>query len=139
MLIKTRNNGIGHGELDVMTCDFYRAIEDNFPNMVFVNYKQADMLQEVLAKYHCPELTDFLVHANAAIDRAWKVSLKLEKDGSEMALDDWLDAKRDIIEFTATWNVDRQKNYCRSKTRNIQDDLFSCQDELLLVTRDTSF
>ena len=63
-VIKPRFGELDDGASSITTCRFYDAIKTNFPQMVFVRYKQADRIQKVLAKYHCPELIDNPVHDN---------------------------------------------------------------------------
>mmetsp|Transcript_22785 Transcript_22785/g.33466 ORF Transcript_22785/g.33466 Transcript_22785/m.33466 type:complete len:200 (+) Transcript_22785:521-1120(+) len=135
-VIKPRAEEIHFGEPDIMSCDFYNAIEENRPRMVFVHFKQADKLQKVLAKYHCPDLVGTEIHENVAKDKPVEAFLKLESDGKEVPLLDWLKKKRDLLEYTFR---SREKQTCRGKTLNMQDDLLTCADEVLEVTRDTSF
>ena len=117
-------------------CDFYDAIETNFPQLIFVHYKQADRIQKVLAKYHCPDLLVNPVHSNVGAEKEMEAFLKLDKTGEEMALDDWLEVNRDMLELT--FQLDATQT-CKAKTLSMQDDLFGCEDEMLQITRDTSF
>jgi len=55
-LIEARTNEIGSGQTRVLTCDTYDAIVEHSPNMIFMNYQQADQLQKLLAKRFCPQL-----------------------------------------------------------------------------------
>jgi len=136
-VIKPRIQEIQLGAPDIMSCSFYDAIEKNLPQMVFINYKQADKLQDVLAKYHCPELLDGEeIHANVAEDKQVEAFMKLESNGEEVPMLDWLEEKGSMLEYTYDL---RKKQTCRSKTLNMQDDLLFCKDEVLEVTRDTSF
>ncbi len=139
-VIKERVREIGMGASDIMTCGSFDAIEDNFPTMVFAHYKRADEIQEVLAKYYCPDLLDHPSHNNVAMDKVVEVFLKLEKDGQEVAVDDWLEAKRHLLEYMFEMkSKEREGKTCQSKMRSMEDDLFVCEDELLQITRDTSF
>jgi len=47
---------IGMGASRTLSCNAFDAIEQNAPNMVLVHYKQANKLQKLLAKHHCPDL-----------------------------------------------------------------------------------
>ena len=98
-----------------------------------MNYKQANELQKVLSKYHCPDYNS-LVNKNHSID--FDIFVKLQKDGDLVTMNDWLEAKRDKLEWTFDLKDQQQ---CQGKTRKMEDDLFSCKDEILQVTRDTSF
>jgi len=135
-LIKQKFGEIGVGASNIMTCGFYDAMEENFPQMVFVNYKQADRIQEVLAKYHCPNLLDNPIHNNVAGDKKTEAFLKLDSTGEEIALEDWLELNRDMLEFM--FQLDATQT-CKAKTLSMQDDLLGCEDEMLQVTRETSF
>lgn len=57
-LIATQTLDIGYGnQLVIMPCSTYELIKQQKPKMVLVlNYKQADKLQSIIAKHHCPEL-----------------------------------------------------------------------------------
>ena len=55
--IKGRVHEVGCGASEILTCRCFDAIAQNTPsNLMFVHYKQADTLQKMLAKYHCPHL-----------------------------------------------------------------------------------
>jgi hypothetical protein len=45
---------IGRGATQTLTCDTYSTIEENAPNLVFLDYKQVDRVLGLLAKHHCP-------------------------------------------------------------------------------------
>ena len=124
------------GTSEIMTCQFYDAIQENFPQLVFVHYKQANRIQKVLAKHHCPDLLDNPIHENVGQEKEMEAFLKLGSTGKEIALDDWLKLKRDMLEFTFQLDA---KQTCKAKTLSLQDDLFGCEDEILQITRDTSF
>ncbi len=137
-VVEPRIYEIGRGAPEIMTCEFYDAIERNFPNMVFMNFKQADNLQMAIAKHQCPEfLEKEPLHKNMASTRTVNISLKLEKDGGMVTAEEWLQKKRAMLEWRL--NLKGRGQQCQGKTRKMEDDLFECRDELLQVTRDTSF
>ncbi len=133
---------IGRGAPEIMTCEFYDAIERNFPNMVFMNFKQMDNLQRAITKHQCPEYDEAPFHLNAAVDRKEKnqnsILLKLEKDGGMVTVEKWLQEKRAMLEWRLNLKG-RGGQQCQGKTRKMEDELYECHDELLQVTRDTSF
>ncbi len=139
-VIKKKSKEIQMGNSEIMTCDFYSAIEDNFPRMVFLHYKRADDLQNVIAKYHCPKLVGHPIRINTEEDKKYiQPYLKLE-DGQEVELNEWMEAKRDLLELTFQLKaVDRGTMTCQAQTRSMEDELFGCEDEILEITRDTSF
>ena len=50
-------------------------------------------------------------------------------DGKEIELDEWMEAKRDLLEFTFQLRSTEDKGMttmtCQGKTRNMEDDLLS--------------
>jgi hypothetical protein len=115
---------IGHGASDILTCKAYKAIEENEPNMIFLHYKQANKLQRLLAKHHCPELLDEPpTETNVASDKPMSVYLRLRKEGGDIVkLEDWLHAKGDLLE----WSLKLRKNAtCQAKTKHMEDKLFA--------------
>ena len=135
-VIKPKRNELHFGAGYIMTCDFYDVIEINFPQLLFVHYKQADRIQKILAKYHCPDLLDNPIHDNFGEEKGMEAFLKLDKTGEEIALYDWLELNRDMLEFMFQLDA---KQTCKAKTLSMQDDLLGCEDEMLQVTRETSF
>eukprot|EP00551_Chaetoceros_affinis_P019260 CAMPEP_0203720176 /NCGR_PEP_ID=MMETSP0092-20131115/3989_1 /ASSEMBLY_ACC=CAM_ASM_001090 /TAXON_ID=426623 /ORGANISM="Chaetoceros affinis, Strain CCMP159" /LENGTH=83 /DNA_ID=CAMNT_0050599739 /DNA_START=54 /DNA_END=305 /DNA_ORIENTATION=- len=78
-------------------------------------------------------------HLNSASNgkkKAFSVLVKLRKDGELVPLEDWLEVKRDKIEWTFDYKAFDQ---CKAKTRKMEDDLFACKDEIIQVTGDTSY
>eukprot|EP00551_Chaetoceros_affinis_P014036 CAMPEP_0203701780 /NCGR_PEP_ID=MMETSP0091-20130426/36952_1 /ASSEMBLY_ACC=CAM_ASM_001089 /TAXON_ID=426623 /ORGANISM="Chaetoceros affinis, Strain CCMP159" /LENGTH=157 /DNA_ID=CAMNT_0050575665 /DNA_START=1 /DNA_END=474 /DNA_ORIENTATION=+ len=139
-IIKPKIREIQMGSPKLLSCDVYRAMEDNLPRLVFVHYKQANKLMKVLAKHHCPKMLNHKdVELNVGAENEIEAIVKL-KGGEEIGLDEWLEAKRDLIEFTYELRESSKfAKTCQSKTRNMEDDLFGCDDEILEITRYTSF
>mmetsp|Transcript_2234 Transcript_2234/g.2699 ORF Transcript_2234/g.2699 Transcript_2234/m.2699 type:complete len:235 (+) Transcript_2234:1-705(+) len=130
---------IGRGAPEIMTCEFYEAIERNFPRMLLMNYKQMDNLQEVIAQHHCPD--EAPISVNVAVARKEKrgslTLLRLEKDGGLVEVNEWLQNKRSMLEWRL--NLKGRGSQCQGKTRRMEDELLACDDELLQITRSTSF
>jgi hypothetical protein len=56
-VIKGREYEIGFGAPEILTCDYFDAIAQYNPsNLIFVHYKQAAKLQQILARHHCPHI-----------------------------------------------------------------------------------
>lgn len=133
--IAARVNEIGVSETRVLTCDAYESIEANAPNLVFMNYVQVDKMFELLAKHHCPGQK--AVHLNTLSmhdsERAVMVELESSTRNGDTSVDlqDWLDAKMDLIELGLQLKNDVS---CQATTRKMQHDLFSCQDETIHVS-----
>ena len=138
LILAPKRQEVGGGASEIMTCSFFEAIEANFPNMVFLNYKKADELIKVLTKYHCPDLSNVSFHKNTATNGSKGKNDFFVKlvDGNDVDLDDWLEKKRDNIEWTFDFSFEDQ---CKSKVRKMEDELFACDDGILQVTGDTSF
>mmetsp|Transcript_16243 Transcript_16243/g.27438 ORF Transcript_16243/g.27438 Transcript_16243/m.27438 type:complete len:346 (-) Transcript_16243:49-1086(-) len=119
----------------LLTCQSYKAIQENAPQLVFLHYKQVDKLQKLLAKHHCPELlAELPIRANMAEDKSLKVLL--HKKGTDEArnsvdLEEWLHAKGPAMEWTLKL---RREASCQAKTFHMEDELFACPDETLRVT-----
>ncbi len=132
-LIESGFEEVGFGSSKILTCNAFEAIEQNAPNMVLVHYKQANKLQKLLAKHHCPELTDEEWHpteSNVASKKGRDIYLRL-KNGDIVQLDEWLHEKRDVLEYTLKMKNDVS---CQGKMRHMEDDLFACKDEVMQIT-----
>ena len=132
-LIRNINREIGFGILQHFTCKTYEVIKDNNPNLVFVHYKKASQLQKLLAKHHCPEvISEF--RKNTAASRKKKVSVVLEgqsNNGTLVSLNDWLDAKHQLLALTFDLRKDAS---CQATTKDIQYELLRCPDETLQIS-----
>jgi hypothetical protein len=131
--IADRELEIGHSETRILTCETYESIEDNAPNFVFMNYKQANKMQTLLAKHLCPE--EQPIHTNDG-SKKFPIFVELENsdggsDSTRVDLNDWLDAKMELIEIVLHLKDDVS---CQAKTRKMERALLSCPDETLLFS-----
>jgi hypothetical protein len=110
-----------------LTCHTYNCMRENRPNFVFMHYKQANKLQKLIAKHHCPEFKED-VKKNVATE---KQSVMVETKGALVPLDDWVRAKIELLELALELKADIR---CQGTTREIEDDLFACPDETLLLS-----
>ena len=127
---------VGGGTTAILTCKLYDALQENAPQLVFLNYKQIDKLQTLLAKHHCPELLDELpIKVNVANEKERKIFLY---DGNEnkdvVRIEDWLEAKGPLMEWALNL---RSEASCQAKTVHMEDELFGCPDEALKVTSES--
>jgi len=130
-LIEKRLGEAGFGSPEILTCKAYEAIQQNAPNMIFMHYTQADKLQHLLAKHHCPELMEEPSKENTAKEKGMEVYLRLKKGASIVKLDEWLKEKRNLLE----WSLKLKKHAsCQAKTRHMEDDLFACSDQTVKVS-----
>ena len=126
---------VGFSTHRLLTCQSYKAIQENANQLVFLHYKQVDKLQKLLAKHHCPEMLDELpIKANDSSNKSLKVLL--HKNGTDEStnlteLEEWLHAKGPAMEWTLQL---RSKASCQAKTFHMEDELFACPDETLKVT-----
>eukprot|EP00984_Skeletonema_dohrnii_P004869 scaffold1714_cov78-Skeletonema_dohrnii-CCMP3373.AAC.1 len=135
--IAKRHREVGGGTTGILTCKLYDALQENAPQLVFLNYKQIDNLQTLLAnKHHCPELLDELpIKVNVANEKEQKIFLY---DGNEnkgvVRIEDWLEAKGPLMEWALNL---RSAASCQAKTVHMEDELFGCPDEALKVTSES--
>ena len=129
--IASRTAEIGYGN-DLLNCKSYKALQENGPQLVVINYKQVDKLQALLAKHHCPQL-ELPVHANIAEEKSMNVFLKLQT-GGVVNIKDWLREKGPSLEVALNL---RQGASCQAKTFHMEDELFGCPDEALQVTTES--
>jgi len=132
--IAARRAEVGFATHDILTCQSYKAIQENAPQLVFLHYKQVDKLQTLLAKHHCPVLLDELpVEENLARDKPLKVLLHKRTDNITNAVDleEWLNAKAPALEWTLRL---RRSASCQAKTIHMEEELFNCPEEALRVT-----
>jgi len=135
-ILQPKKAEVGFGNAAIMTCDFYEAIENVFPRMVFVHYKQANNMQRILSKHYCPDLEDEYFHNNMASDKRKTTLVRLDNDGTEMDFDEWLGAKRHTMELTFKL---RSGNKCQGKTRKLEDKILACEDGIVEVTGNLPF
>eukprot|EP00546_Thalassionema_frauenfeldii_P011824 CAMPEP_0178908654 /NCGR_PEP_ID=MMETSP0786-20121207/8044_1 /TAXON_ID=186022 /ORGANISM="Thalassionema frauenfeldii, Strain CCMP 1798" /LENGTH=186 /DNA_ID=CAMNT_0020580583 /DNA_START=168 /DNA_END=725 /DNA_ORIENTATION=+ len=127
--IRRKQSEIGIGSTQLLTCEAYECIKDNSPNLVFMHFKQASKLQKLLAKHHCPEVTKE-IRTNAGSEKK-PVSVVLENNGDLVSLDDWLNAKSQMVELA----LDLKKDVsCQATTRDIEHELLACSSETLQIS-----
>jgi len=126
-IIGTRKHEIGTGVHDILTCDTFDSIEENFPNIVFIHYTQVNKLQNLIAKHHCPQLLDHPVVINVAKDKSLTMTVRLAHQKSKsVSLSEWLNEKIDFLE----WSLNLKNDVgCQAQLRHIEEKLFSCPDQ----------
>jgi hypothetical protein len=123
----------GPSIVNTLTCSVYEAIEENKTNMVFMHYKQAAKLEVALAKYHCPDLLSEgkvpieIVNDANSVKETFHVRLASE-EGRVVLLKEWTETKKHILE----WAFGLKQNMtCQGKTRDMENAMFSCKDEII--------
>ena len=134
-LIKDRVQEVGLGASKILTCGFFDAIAQNTPsNLMFVHYKQAEKLEKMLAKYHCPHLVkDLPIAENIADEKGMELFVRLKSNTSKnVTFSEWFDKKQNLI----LWALGSKQNMdCQSKIVDMEDHLFSCPDEAVTLFR----
>jgi hypothetical protein len=113
----------------ILTCETYDAIEENYPNFVFMHYKQADRLFKVLSKHHCPNYSS--QEMQNAGEHKQKFLVELEHPAGDqkiVELDVWLSHKKQMLEFVYDL---KGEVTCQGITRKMEDKLLECPDETL--------
>ena len=120
---------IGFDTESLLSCSLYDAIDSNKPNMLIVNYKHANKLHGVLAKYFCPEVLDDLpIRSNDANQKRDWIYVRSQKTGELVPLDKWAKSKKQFW----NWAFDDKsgKKRCRARTRELEKRMFSCEDQV---------
>ena len=125
---------IGNGNDEVLTCDTYRTMVDNLPNILFVDYAQTDDLMMRIARKHCPRMLDKPpIHTNLATNGTEKklmVHLTSKQDGVHptVPLDDWLLYKGGYLELSLQLKANAT---CQNTTSRLEDALEACEDHIV--------
>ena len=130
-LIKQRPHEIGTSGTRLLTCETFNAIENYAPNLVFMDYKQASQLQERVAKKYCPNVRQVEDNVGTSKKQSYVSIPSLNGANSTVTLDDWLETKSSMLEFSLQLNRDAS---CVAKTRELENKLFSsCKDGFVKV------
>lgn len=128
-VIKKNKWEIGFDTNNILSCPLHEAIDDNAPNMIMTNYKQADRLQKVLAKHHCPDLmSEVPTRINFSKDKTVNAFVHTEDDG-DVPLTEWVESKRVFFDWALQEQSDDKT--CKSRTRQLENNMFSCDDEAI--------
>lgn len=125
--IKKKESEIGLGATELLPCEAFEAIKANAPNMMFLDYKYGNDLQNLLAEKYCPSLADKPVESNVASAKEYEAFVQV-KNSEIVPLNDWLKAKQSTLEWALGLH---HKATCRAKTRIMEDKLFSCETGFL--------
>jgi len=126
-------NQIGKSSNKVLTCKAYEGIEHNDPNMVVVNYQQADKMIQLLKKHHCPKLKFKAVSEERPLPKkVWIHHIHPEtKFPTKVSIDEWLDAKMGLLEYVLGF---RKEASCQGMTGKLQDRLLQCPDRAMRIS-----
>ena len=127
------------GMSQILTCDTYDAVAENRPNLVFMNMKELDRLFPLVIKHHCPHREGLeTIPMNTHLQRRMiyvELNKGIDKGASGniyfVDLADWIEHKGEILEYVMDYKKDVT---CQATTRNLEDDLFSCPTQSLLLS-----
>jgi hypothetical protein len=97
--------------------------------MIFLDYKQANHVQSLIAEKFCPGLVNDPIEANVASEKKAKTYVQVMKNATTTAtengydsisLREWLKAKQSTLEWALGLN---EGATCTAKTRFVEDKL----------------
>ncbi|KAL9178469.1 hypothetical protein ACHAXT_003799 [Thalassiosira profunda] len=90
--------------------------------MVWMDYKRASALQNILAEKYCQSLVGNPMKKNVAADKNDRIYVS--SSSLNVTLQDWLQSKASTIE----WSLGlRDGAECVGNTREMEDQLFACE------------
>ena len=130
--IRKKRYEIGIGATELLTCETYEAIKSYAPNFVFINHKQSNTLQEVIAEKYCQVLTNSPpVQSNVASEKKYEAYVKVKGLSESIPLSTWLKAKSGTLEWALGLNSGAS---CIAKTRMMENNLLLTCDSGILNT-----
>lgn len=122
-------------------CETFEIMKEYQSNVIVMNYKQADKVQNVLVNKYCPELLKELpLSPSNTAGEKMTMFVRLLNETERRAigpvkLDDWLKRKKELI----PWIIRRSKGgtygSCRGKLREMEATLDGCEDGIMAFTR----
>ena len=126
---------IGLGATKLVHCETYNSILEYAPNMVFMDYKQANELQELISEKYCPDLEGDPIASNVGAEKETQTLVKVQSGAAGkpdlVVLRDWLKAKQNTLEWSLGMN---SKASCTANTRIMEDNLFECEHGFVRVS-----
>ncbi len=100
---------------------------------MFVHYKQAERLQHMLAKYHCPEMLEKkAIKSNVTGEKLTETKVRIAtKPVEDVDLRDWVETKADLLQYALEMR-DKERQ-CQTKTRKMEETMFTCKTEFVRV------
>jgi hypothetical protein len=96
-----------------------------------VNYKQVNRLQEVIAKYRCPDVKKAFKSNAASKKREAMIQLQT---GERVSIKEWTNSKKGQFGFLHNVNINEYEPKCRAKTRMMEKEMLGCEDEVIRVS-----
>jgi hypothetical protein len=133
-VIEKKEQEVGKGSEQVLTCTMCKTIKKNSPNLLFMDYKTADAVQAVIARKYCPDVE--ADHKNVAEDveygKEYLVKLPAGSN-TTVTLDDWLSVKRNHIKLALHL---KENISCQASTKRIERALDACKSHIVKVDDD---
>ena len=139
-LIRQKQHEIGNSGHNILKCGTYETFQNDGTNVLFMNYKQSDFLQETLAKYHCPGVE--AIKANTAsdskeLDPYVRLNDESVAEGEERRIVDlssWLNEKVPVLGWTLNKGLS-SGDKCKGMTRQMETELFNCPTEFIRLPK----
>ena len=140
-LIRQKQHEIGGNGHKILKCGTYETFQNDGTNVLFMNYKQSDFLQETLAKYHCPGVE--AIRANtASVNPNPDPYVRLNNDesvaeGEErriVDLNSWLNEKVPVLGWTISKSLS-SGDKCMGMTRQMERELLGCPTEFVRLPK----
>jgi hypothetical protein len=107
-------------------CSVWEEIDDTGPNIFFVDYRQADAIQNILGARYCPKVASRRVNEYAQKNKFRYIVKRIAGPGDdgvqELDLEEWLHQKRSMLE----WTLRLRGSTCKRNLRTLQNTLQSC-------------
>ena len=136
------------GSSQIWSCGLYQYLDENgSPDLVIMNYKQANNLQRVVAKRYCPNQAP-IRHPSGTPGRTNYVRLSSDalnntsnrnQDDDDMSgivkLNDWLQRKKTLLDYYSRMEdvPSSPSSYCQAKTKHMENLLLQCKDQTMEV------
>jgi len=125
-LIKSKYMEMGYTDSNILNCGAFDHIYKVSPELVVMNFIQANKMQDLVADKFCPDIRA----KKTNVEKHETVIVKVLKDNSEYPLKDWLDAKENILE----WYLGLNDNIdCLGNIKAMENALFSCPTQLIQI------
>uniref|UniRef100_A0A6S8IUQ6 Sulfotransferase domain-containing protein n=1 Tax=Amphora coffeiformis TaxID=265554 RepID=A0A6S8IUQ6_9STRA len=129
-VIQKRAHEVGFSVPSQLTCNVWSELEETGPDrFFFVHYSALDEVQATLASHYCPNVGP--IRTNVAGVKPERYMLRM-RNQSLVDLDDWIEAKKDHIEFALQMSGGGGgAGSCKRKTRVVEDNIFGCDSGIL--------
>jgi len=132
-VIENKYHEIGNGQNQILTCDLYDSVKKSDPNMLYIHYTQLDLLQDIIAKYHCPELIGSSFHDNTGDQRPLPQHIYSSETQTTLPVEEWTNNKASLLAWSLNL-LGGEKEQCHRETHQIEHKLDSCPIQMIRAT-----